>query len=206
MTQPGFQVRRATVEDLAILRKLWNEARLPVVELERRLTEFQVAANDHGEVYGAVALQLVGSQGHIHSEAFLRPDLEDALRPLLWERFQALARNHGLVRFWTAEASPFWRRYAGFKAPAADELPRRPVEFEALCAEWLTMKLRDEQPVRNLDQEMELLLQAHQENLEQTRQLARRWKAVVTAVSILLFLVVVLAGLYLFRHRPVNLR
>ena len=57
MTPVAYHVRRATVDDLAQLRVLWHAMGYPLAELERQLTEFQVALDTEGRVVGAVGLQ-----------------------------------------------------------------------------------------------------------------------------------------------------
>src|SRR2546426_5938551 len=101
MTTPNVQVRRATVEDLAKLVPLWKAEDLPCDELEKRFKEFQVLESAGGALLGAVGLQIAGSEAHLHSEVFARPDEADSLREKLWERAHVLANNHGLVRVWT---------------------------------------------------------------------------------------------------------
>jgi len=121
---PGpYRIRRATVEDLGPLRSLWQTLNLPVGELEKRVTEFQVAEAPDGQVLGAVGLQILQGQGLIHSEVFSDFALAEPLRPLLWERLQAVATNHGLVRLWTREAAPFWS-HCGLLPAAPEALAR----------------------------------------------------------------------------------
>src|SRR5437773_781501 len=108
MSQPEYRVRRATLDDVKTLSALWQTMRFPSGELEKRVTEFQVAESTDGKLLGALGLQIAGRQGRLHSEAFSDFALADTLRPLLWERLQAVASNHGLVRLWTQERTPFW--------------------------------------------------------------------------------------------------
>src|SRR2546426_9675403 len=113
MSEPQYSLRRATVDDLPGLKVLWERARLQVLDLEKRLTEFQLVVSDAGDLIGALGLHIEGKQGKLHSEAFSQPDQQDQFRPRLWERVQTVSRNHGLVRLWTQELSPFWHQ-AGF--------------------------------------------------------------------------------------------
>src|SRR5690349_16355360 len=99
MTAPTFRVRRATLDDIGVLSGIWESMRLPVDELSRRITEFQVAEDPNGAIIGAVGLQLLQKQGLIHSEGFTDFALADQVRPLIWERLRAVANNHGLLRF-----------------------------------------------------------------------------------------------------------
>ncbi len=207
MDAPKILVRRATVDDLETLRRLWSETRLPVQELEKRLTEFQVAVTEVGEILGAVGFRVANRHGHIHSEASLRPDLEDSFRPLWWERFQNLAHNFGLARLWTTEQAPFWLRYAGFKTSTADDRKYLPSAFGLASERWLTLKLREEtHPGLTLDQELDLVLQAHKQTVDDIRRRARWWKNLITAAAVLIFVAMVLAGLYLLRFRTTPLR
>ena len=50
MTPPNHRVRRATLDDLPALKPLWESMRFSVEDLEKRLTEFQVAENAQGEI------------------------------------------------------------------------------------------------------------------------------------------------------------
>src|SRR5207302_5432031 len=49
-------VRRATVDDLNGLKQLWERARLQVLDLERRLTEFQLIVSDESDLLGTIGL------------------------------------------------------------------------------------------------------------------------------------------------------
>jgi len=63
MNQPVFHVRRATVDDLEALRALWETMHFPALELERRLTEFQVAVAEDGGLLGRWACKSTGGTG-----------------------------------------------------------------------------------------------------------------------------------------------
>src|SRR5438067_1277069 len=96
----AFQLRRATTDDVPQLTALWQAAHLPAGTLDKRFTEFQVAENEEGQLVGAIALQISQQQGFLHSETFSDFSLVDKVRPLLWERVQKIAINHGLFRVW----------------------------------------------------------------------------------------------------------
>ena len=70
MSTAPFQCRRATIDDLPALKSLWQSMNLPVPDLERRLTEFQVAVDSGNTLIGAVGFQMAGKQGLVHSEGF----------------------------------------------------------------------------------------------------------------------------------------
>src|SRR5580704_8798426 len=105
-----YRVRRATVDDLPVLQSLWASAHLPAAEFERRFTDFQVVESADGALMGAIALEVAGRHGRLHSEAFADFGLADNLRELLWARMQSVAENFGLSRLWIAESAPFWKR------------------------------------------------------------------------------------------------
>ncbi len=114
MTPLSLRIRRATVDDRAILRSLWESMRLPADELERRLTEFQVVENSDAEIVGAIGIQFSKQHALLHSEGYSDFGVADTARQLFWERIQTLAANLGVFRVWTQERSPFWKSY-GFQ-------------------------------------------------------------------------------------------
>src|SRR5439155_22788122 len=54
MNAPKYAVRRATVDDLGGLKQLWQRARLQVLDLEKRLTDFQLLSSDNADLIGAI--------------------------------------------------------------------------------------------------------------------------------------------------------
>jgi N-acetylglutamate synthase-like GNAT family acetyltransferase len=132
------RTRRATVDDLPRLIELWQAANFPVADLEKRFTEFQVAEDEHGNLVAAIALQIEAGQGRIHSEVFAGNDLQETLRPSLWERLQSVARNHGLLRLWTRDAA------TGFVSPTYEMLQKLPESWEPRDGAWMTLQLREE--------------------------------------------------------------
>src|SRR5438046_7014520 len=54
MNASELTVRRATVDDLNGLKQLWERARLQVLDLERRLTEFQLLVSNESDLLGAI--------------------------------------------------------------------------------------------------------------------------------------------------------
>src|SRR5882724_7381585 len=101
MTPSSLHIRRATVDDRAALKSLWESMRLLAEELERRLTEFQVVENSEGEVVGAIGIQFSKQHALLHSEGYSDFSLADSARQLFWERVQTLAANLGVFRVWT---------------------------------------------------------------------------------------------------------
>jgi N-acetylglutamate synthase-like GNAT family acetyltransferase len=191
-------VRRATVDDIEELRKLWLQARLPVEELERRLTEFQLVLSTTGEMVGAIGLHVQGKQGKLHSEAFIHAEHEDDFRPVLWERVKTVARNHGLIWLWTQELAPFYH-HNGFQDADEEMRKKLPVGFGDAHAQWSALQLRDE-VVLSLDREFELFHQTEIENTAKVMRQARFLKAVATVIAVVLFAAVAVGLYYLFRQ------
>ncbi len=197
MTPAKYRVRRATVDDLPALKALWQPMKFPSEELERRLTEFQVADGPEGQVLGAVALQMTARHGRIHSESFHDFALAEDLRPLLWERIESLARNHGLVRLWTQERAPFWRR-CGLSTGNADALAKLPPGWSGDPGEWLTVQLRDETALVSIDKEFELFMATEKQQTAETFRKAKTLKNVATVVAVLLAIFVLFAAVKLW--------
>ncbi len=137
----------------------------------------------------ALGLQVAGADGKIHSETFADFALSDTVRPLLWERLQLLARNHGLFRVWTEEAAPFWKKDAGFSAPPADTLGRLPEAFGRTRGGWLALRLREESADPNLlEAQFALFRDAERARREKLLQRAEALKMAGTVIAVLLFL------------------
>ena len=182
MNSPEYTARRATVDDLSGLKILWERARFQVLDLEKRLTEFQLIVSDAGDLIGALALHIEAKQGLLHSGAFAQPEQEEQFRPQLWERIQSVARNHGLNRLWTQEGAPFWLQ-AGFVEGSAETLPRLPPGFGDRQARWLTLQLKDENVAAlSIEHEFELFQTAQKEDTERLRRLGRTMKVTVFVV------------------------
>jgi len=191
-------VRRATTDDLEQLLTVWAAAALPAAELEKRFTEFQVAEGPDGRIVGAIALQVAGADGKIHSESFSDFALSDTLRPLFWQRLETMARNHGLFRLWTAETAPFWKKDAGF-ATATGPLPEA---FGAAQGAWLTLRLKDESADPNLiEAQFTLYLQTERAKREKLLQRAAALKMVGTVIAVVLFVFSMGVLFWFFRHR-----
>jgi N-acetylglutamate synthase-like GNAT family acetyltransferase len=198
----AYQLRRATTDDLPQLSEMWQAAQLPVAELEKRFTEFQVAATAAGGIVAAVGIQVAGIDGRIHSEWFTDFALSDALRLPLWERLQAVASNHGLFRLWTNESAPFWKKGAGFSSPPADLMSRMPAEFGATGAGWLVLRLKDEGADPNLlEAQFALFRDAERARREKLLQRAHAVKMFGTGIAVILFLMALGTLIWFVRHR-----
>ena len=196
MNLPAYTARRATVDDLGGLKLLWERARYQVLDLEKLLTNFQLIVSDAGDLIGAIGLQIEGKQGRLHSSAFTQPEQEDTFRPVLWERIQTVARNHGLVRLWTQESSPFWPE-AGFAEASPEALKRVPAIFGSAQARWLTLQLKEENAAAlSLEHEFELFQTAQKEETERLLRLGRTMKLTVFAV---IGLVVIVGGFFMVK-------
>jgi N-acetylglutamate synthase-like GNAT family acetyltransferase len=194
----GYRIRRATTDDLEQLTALWAAAALPAAELEKQFTEFQVVENAGGQIVGAAALQVAGTDGKIHSETFADFALSDTVRPLLWERLENVARNHGLFRVWTTETAPFWKKAAGFS-----NAPGEPPEaFGPARAVWLALRLKDEGADPNLlEAQFNLFREAERARREKLLQRAAAVKLVGTLIAVLLFIFSMGVLVWFFRHR-----
>lgn len=202
MTAGSFRVRRAVVDDRDALVVLWNAMRLPSGELEKRLTEFQVAVDANDQVIGAIGMRLAGRQGLIHSEAFADFSLADTLRTALWERLQSVATNHGLVRLWSTETAPFWT-HSGLNPPGAEELAKLPADWTRLGPNWLTVKLREDlEEVINLDHQFAMFMEAEKQRSRQIMDQAKMLKLFATLLAVALFLAVIGVGLWMVMRHP----
>lgn len=192
MSSPEHNLRRATVDDLIGLKQLWQRAHLQVLDLEKRLTEFQLMVTDSGDLLGAVGLQIDGKQGRVHSEAFTQPENQDKYRQQLWKRVQSIARNHGLVRLWTWESAPFWIQ-RGFQEATEEALQKLPAVFGDRAKPWLVLQLREENiAVISLEKEFELFEAAQREGSEKLMQQAK----VLRYVAYIILGIAVLVGGY----------
>jgi N-acetylglutamate synthase-like GNAT family acetyltransferase len=192
---PQRIVRRANVDDLPALKLLWQRAHLQVLDLEKHLTEFQLVATPECDLIGAVALHIEGKNGRLHSEAFTRSDQADEARTFLWQRIQNLAHNHGLLRLWTVESSPFWHR-AGFVQADTTLLEKLPKTFGDPHARWFTLPLRDDHAhTLSVEKEFELFQLSQRTQTEQVLTQARRLKALAYLLT-LVVAAIALTGIF----------
>jgi hypothetical protein len=202
MTVGNYRVRRATLDDIGQLMVLWQAMHLPADDLARRITEFQVAETPEGHLAGAVGLQLLERQGRLHSEAFADFALADALRPQLWERFQSVAANNGLIRLWTQEQAPFWS-HCGLAKADPDSWEKIPAGWRGLKGQWLTLKLKEDiEEVLSADKEFAVFMQSERERTERAFQQARVLKIIATLLALALLCLVVAGAFLLIRRNP----
>ena len=205
MSHETYRVRRATVDDLPALLALWHAMRFPVtdLELEKRLTEFQVAVDDAGNLLGAIAFTMAGNQGWIQHEAFHDFSQAEQLRALFWARIQNLAANHGLFRLWTREDAPFWRQLE-FVPASTDALQKLPAAWKGGSPRWLTLQLRAEVAMETLagTMDVEALLKQEREQTQKTLARAETMKRVALLVAVLLAVFVGVLFLYALKRDP----
>ena len=203
MSPVAYQLRRATVDDLPVLRALWESMGFSVAELEKNLTGFQVAVDPEGKVIGAIGFEMQQRHGRIHSEGYTDFSAAEIIRPLLWTRLQSLCSNHGVLRLWTQEISPFWTQN-GLKSPH-DEAERQklPEAWRALPGNWLTIKLKDEEAILSLDKEFALYMEAEKARSTEALNQARKLKAIATVIAFIAALAGFGAAVYLLINRGV---
>ena len=202
MTPSDYRVRRATLDDVGPLMKLWKTMNFQVDDLAKRITEFQVAEAADGQLLGAVGLQIVDRQGLVHSEAFVDFAHAEPLRQPLWERLQAVATNHGLLRLWTQEQAPFWH-HSGLTKANDEALQKLPAGWRGASSPWLTLKLKEDvEEVISADKEFALFMQSERERSQRTLQQARALKVVATLIAIGVLLLVIVGGVLLVKNNP----
>lgn len=202
MNASNHQMRRATLDDLVELRRLWQQAGFAAQDLEKRLTEFQIVETADGILLGSIGLKLEDQQGQIHSEAYRRPELAEELRPRLWERIQSVSRNHGLHRLWTLEKTAFWSSQA-FQEADEHALCKLPRSFGEPRAGWLTLLLRAESVAGlSLEREFELFQQAQKETSERVLRQARALRILAVVIAVGCLLGAIWAMRYVLRHLP----
>jgi N-acetylglutamate synthase-like GNAT family acetyltransferase len=206
MNQPlnpsGYKVRRATTEDIHGLVELWKTMRYPTDDLVRRVTEFQLIEDQRGSLVGAIGMEILSRQGRLHSEAFVDFALAEQCRPLLWDRLNSLATNHGLLNIWTQEQAPFWTR-GGFAVPGAEAMETLPAPWRAFHGKWLVLKLREElEAVLSMDQQFEMFMQAEKSRTQKALQRAKMLKTFATLIAAAVLFLVILAGIYIVRQMP----
>jgi len=206
MDSSSFRVRRATLDDLPHLTGLWQAMHFRSEELGKRVTEFQLAEGADGKLLGAVGLQIADRQGRVHSEGFPDFALADQLRPLLWDRIQAVARNHGLLRLWTKERAPFWN-HCGLQVADNDSLQKLPSLWRAEPTDWLTLKLKDDvETVLSLDKEFALFMESEKQRTQRAFHHARILKVIATLIALAVLGLVIAGAFMLLKKNPNLLR
>ena len=193
-------MRRATVEDLPQLIELWQMEQLPWADLEKRLTDFQVAEAD-GAVAGVLGLVLIATDGFLYGEGIGRPELADEMRLELWSRFQTLMLGHNVVRLWICSDAPFWRSN-GFRDADARMLQELPASLAGQPGRWRWLPLKEDSPTANIEKQFALLKALHQEENERIVRRARMLKIVLTSLVVACFGFLTLWAIYVGRIKP----
>ena len=176
-------MRRATLEDLAGLRPLWVQAPRGAAELEKQLTEFQVAVASDGTLLACIGLRIAGPHAKVHHETYRSLEMKTELRDAVWERVQSVARNHGLCRIWIEEADAVWRE-RGFVEAEPALLRKLPASFGDRGRSWKTLPLREEiSPAVSLEREFELFKQSQREKSDRALRRARALKVVAGFIA-----------------------
>jgi N-acetylglutamate synthase-like GNAT family acetyltransferase len=206
MAASNYQVRRATVDDLAVLRQLWQQAQFPVAVLEPRWREFQVVETVAGDVLGAVGLQTEDHQGKLHHEAFKAPELVPQLRQRLWDRIASLAHLDGLHRLWIAQGSAMFYLEQGFEPADAVTLAHLPKAFaEDAPSAWLTARLRDPAPAtRALEQELAIYRVYQQQQEQKVMRQAQILRVFAAILTVALLALIACAGYYIWHHMKLH--
>jgi len=197
MNPSDYRVRRATLDDIGILKTLWETMRFPAGDLERRLTEFQVVEGPDGKVMGAIGFQIAERQACIHSEAFTDFSIADSVRPVFLKRIQSLTMNHGVMRLWTRERAPFWTHY-GFQPAAAAALEKLPSVWDRTAPDWLTFLIKDEETIASVDKEFEMFMASEKQRTAHTLAQAKKLKTIATVIVCIFALIAIAAALYMY--------
>lgn len=202
MNSANFRARRATTDDVPALVPLWQSAHLPADELDKRFTEFQIVESADGKLLGAIGLQIAGKEGKIHSEAYTDFALTDQLRPLLWERINMVATNHGLFRLWTEEPAPFWKRNCGFVGTSPETRAKFPDQFGRAESTLLVLQLKEDRAdPASIDEEFNRFKTEEKLRNDKMFQQARSLQWILRGFAALLFIVVIIGVIYLLRAK-----
>jgi N-acetylglutamate synthase-like GNAT family acetyltransferase len=184
MNYLASDVRRATLDDLPQLMDLWRLEKLPAEVLEKRFTEFQIVTDAQGKLVGAIGMQMADGQGKLHSELFPSYELADELRPLFWERFKMLAKNHGLNRVWTQLNAPYWQT-GDFHDASEEEMALLPPQFAGQNVPWVTVMLREElASIAAVEKELAMFREMERANTEKIFKQARVFKISAAVVGL----------------------
>jgi hypothetical protein len=212
MNPQTLRIRRATVDDFAAFKTIWASMRLPADELEKRLTEFQIAENSGGGVVGAIGIQFSGQHALLHSEGYSDFGVADAARNLFWTRIQTLAANHGVFRIWTQEHSPFWKSF-GFHPPNVETLARLPAGWKNESGGdpgatarseggWLTLQLKNEDVIiAALEKKFAPFMAGEKSETKKISKKAKTINNVITVAGFAIGIISIGFAIYLFVHR-----
>lgn len=200
MQSTTVDLRRATIEDIDALARLWRSCDLDVSTLERRLTEFHVALDEEHRLLGAIGLRLQDGEGCLHTEAYFDVEGMHSARTALIERVEKMADALGLRRVWTTlDLSALGERSFDDADDAAMEtFPR---EFGDWRQNWRIVTLRDPaSDPANLERQLAMLTIENRESSQQIIQGAKVMKRLMNGALILLALAMVVLLMVLIQH------
>jgi hypothetical protein len=201
MSDSACRVRRAIIDDLERLRDLWAANHLPAGDLDKRLKECQVVEAPDGTLVGALAMEIDGRRGRLHSEAFADFGRADEMRHALWERMQSVGTNHGVARYWTQEPAPFWKKN-GFQTPDEPASKKLPESWAATQGPWITLRVRDEEALeKSLDKEFARFKEEAKRQTHRAMAPGRTMKTAATIIAIILAIVVFVASIYVMMNQ-----
>jgi N-acetylglutamate synthase-like GNAT family acetyltransferase len=201
MSESVFHIQRATLDDLKPLCLLGESQNLPEEEVVRHLTDFQIALGNDGTLLGAIAIEVSGLHGRIHSEVFSDFGLSETIRASIWQRFESICRSRGLVRLWTQETAPFWKQN-GFSTPTQNELISLPgcwQQFEKNC---LTLRLRDEELLREALEKEFVRIKLEQTDGTDSLGSLKTVKYTAIGISVIVAIVAIVFCILLLRYFP----
>ncbi len=198
MNYEDLRGRRATSDDVPALQDMWRRTGIASADLEPRFTEFQVIEDPLGGLVAAVGIRLLGKDAMMHTETIPDFGSADAVRPVMWDRVQALANNNGIVRVWTQETAAFWRQLE-FSTATAEDLAKLPAPFRTGEGPWLLRVLRDEDLIKRAEQELAMFHQEEKARIDGMKSQGKVWQWIATAIAITLFVFVVVGAVRLLK-------
>lgn len=145
-----MDLRTASHQDLASIRDLLAQARLPIDDIDDPAIAF-VVAEATGAIGGVVGVQACGAAGLLRSLA-VRDGLRGrGLGTALLRAAESLARARSLAPLvlLTQTAEPYFARhgYRVIERGAAPEAVRRSAEFRSICPASATCMAKDPGPL-----------------------------------------------------------
>ena len=109
-----------------------------------------------------------------------------------------------VVRLWTQEHAPFWTRH-GFQSAGATALEKLPSVWDRSAADWLVFQIRDEETIASVEKEFAMFMASEKQRTAQALAQAKRLKAIVTVIALILTAAVLIAAGYIyFKRRSVG--
>ena len=119
---------------------------------------------------------------------------------MFWQRFEALAANHGIFRIWTQETSPFWKHW-GFQPANAEILSRLPDEWKTSEGQWLTLELKNEEAVTSaLETKFAGFMDTEKKQTALVAEKARTLNHIITVIGFAVGILCIGIAIYLLVH------